>query len=390
MPPKRVRALEPEDKSTARAWCITLFIPDGCTPVVNEENDIDDDENEIIDQPVRYAIWQREVAPETGRIHWQGYVEFVKPVRPTAILKALRVRRGDQRLRGLRQQEVHWERRRGGRESARDYCRKQESRDPRDGSGPFEWGTDCAGERSDLRAACDQVRDGASLAAVAEEHPTTYVRNYKGLASLRGLLKPVRGDWRGPRCVWYLWGASGTGKTRLAHERPGGVFTPLCAGKGTVWWDNYSDQETILFDDIRADDIRLKDVLNWCDGRDFVAPVKGGTVGVRAHTVIFTSNDPPRHVWPGLDLAPLERRLTWECQFLPNGVRKNIKGSMTCDHGHGHEVGPGNTQEPEAPQVQPRQEQPAPPSPELLEILDDELLVRAYPQDWPEVVWVPQ
>jgi len=145
---KRVRGPEPEDKSTARAWCITLFIPDDATPYVVEKEPEEDLEKQFEGTPqgatnVRYAIWQREICPDTGRVHWQGYIEFASPQRPTALKTAIGVRRGDQRQRPLRSGEIHWERRRGTREQARDYCRKQESRDPRDGSGPFEWGTLC-------------------------------------------------------------------------------------------------------------------------------------------------------------------------------------------------------------------------------------------------------
>lgn len=140
---KRVQAEQGEVKGNARHWCVTFFLPDGSRPEVLEK-----EEQEVADadqdpQRVRYALWQREIAPETGRQHWQGYIEFLAPCKGTAILKAVGVRRGDQRLRELRRGEIHWERRRGTREEARDYCKKQDTRDPRDGSGPFEWGTPC-------------------------------------------------------------------------------------------------------------------------------------------------------------------------------------------------------------------------------------------------------
>jgi hypothetical protein len=62
---------------------------------------------------VRYAAWQREVR-EKGTPHLQGYIEFAKNVSMKAV-KAL-VGKG-----------AHLEERRGTREQAREYCKKEES-----------------------------------------------------------------------------------------------------------------------------------------------------------------------------------------------------------------------------------------------------------------------
>lgn len=143
---KRVTADEPEqDKGTARAWCYTFFLPgqgkNSAQPVpcgIGDGDAPDEQANEL-HAHLRYFIAQREICPETGRIHWQAYGEFGQPVKGAAIYKAIRVRRGD-RYFELRRGEVHWERRRGRRDQARAYCQKDESRDPGENSGPFEWG----------------------------------------------------------------------------------------------------------------------------------------------------------------------------------------------------------------------------------------------------------
>jgi len=228
------------------------------------------------------------------------------------------------------------------------------------------------GERSDLSTVCDAVREGASLRDVAQEHPATFVRNYKGLAVLRSLLNPLEGTWRGPKCIWFLHGDTGTGKTRLAFERHPHLYRPLCAGKGVVWWDGYCGEETILFDDIRDGDIAIRDLLTWCDGRDFRAPVKGGTVEVRCHTIIFTSNDSIAQCWPGRDVAPFMRRVTFLAEFRQNKPIKVVRGAVDCCHGH--EVGPvilSPVQPPAAAR---------PMSPDLLEVLEDNRVVTPDPQ----------
>lgn len=145
---KRVYGEEPAQeeeavKGTARAYCYTFFLGENCRPVPCgiDEGDAPDPKNNRLHARLRYFICQREVCPETSRIHWQAYGEFNSPVKWTAVFSAIRVRRGDQRFVELRRGEVHVERRRGRRDQARDYCRKQESRDPRQDSGPFEFGT---------------------------------------------------------------------------------------------------------------------------------------------------------------------------------------------------------------------------------------------------------
>ena len=73
--------------------------------------------------PVRYASWQREVGA-SGTEHLQGYAEFAAPVRLSAVRQWL-------------SSSVHWEPRKGTREEARDYSRKDDSR----AAGPWELGS---------------------------------------------------------------------------------------------------------------------------------------------------------------------------------------------------------------------------------------------------------
>lgn len=196
---------------------------------------------------------------------------------------------------------------------------------------------------SDLAAACERVSGGESLAQVAQEYPSAFVRNYKGLAVLRGLLKPTEATWRGPRCVFWLWGEAGTGKSRTAYDYDGLPYEPIRAGKGTVWWDGYAGQKVILFDDIRRDEVTCQQFLRWTDGRDFVGQVKGGTVGVEAHTWIFTSNHNWQNVFPDeADPAgPIARRLTY-VHFFKRG---DPIPQINCKHNSvtSYAVEPGNT-----------------------------------------------
>lgn len=74
------------------------------------------------DDDVRYAIFQLERCDTTGRLHVQGYLEFKGPCRPPAAKRA------------IGNESAHVEKRRGSRQEARDYARKEETRV----CGPFE------------------------------------------------------------------------------------------------------------------------------------------------------------------------------------------------------------------------------------------------------------
>lgn len=152
--------------------------------------------------------------------------------------------------------------------------------------------------------------------------------------------------WRGPRCVFWLWGQAGTGKSRTAFEYGGLPFEPLRPGKGTVWWDGYAGQEVILFDDIREGQVDAHDFLRWCDGRDFIGSVKGGSIGIEAHTWIFTSNLHWRHIWPAEDSSltgPIGRRITLSVEYKVGMRPVEIKCPHNGDSVTSYTDGPGNT-----------------------------------------------
>lgn len=95
---------------TARSWTFTSFAAE-----------INIDRN-----AVKYAIYQREVAPDTGREHWQGYVILNNPQRMTAVKGVI----GDP--------TAHLEIAKGNPEQNHKYCTKEESR--KEGTEPVEIG----------------------------------------------------------------------------------------------------------------------------------------------------------------------------------------------------------------------------------------------------------
>lgn len=271
---------------TARHWCVTSFcLDDAIIPEPTEDN------------YVRYAIGQHEISPETGRRHIQAYIEFNRPVRIPHV----------QRVFGDR--TAHCESRRGTRESARDYCRKPESRVP--DTTPTETGTwnECgSGSRTDLNVVRDLIRAGASVLEIADAHFTPWVRYHRAFDRYRLELRSH--DLRDLGIIVY-WGPSGTGKSYKAyHENPGAYWKPQ-----GEWWDGYAGQPTVIIDDFYGW-IKYSMMLRICDKYPLHVEFKGGTVPAVWTKLIITSNRHPRDWYENVaDKQPLLRRITEIIEF---------------------------------------------------------------------------
>lgn len=102
---------------TSRNWCFTLFGDENVTGILPGAylKSIENITNKKGDGICRYIIQQREKCPESGKIHIQGYAEFVSPVRFSVLQKHFG-------------EKCHCEPRKGTQEEAINYCKKEDSR----------------------------------------------------------------------------------------------------------------------------------------------------------------------------------------------------------------------------------------------------------------------
>lgn len=246
----------------SKHWCFTL-------------NDADDnlehtDVLEIWGPHCDYLIFQEERGEE-GTKHYQGYAEFTKPCRPAGLTKHFK---------------PHWEKRRGRREQAREYCCKEATRV----AGPWEhgtWSNAAQGKRSDLEDVADSIKTGKNQLEIFEEYPAATIRYYSNIEKCRNLYKPVR---QNDLQVGLLFGKPGTGKTRAFWESyPQGWSLPVSKN---MWFSTYQGQRHVLLDDF-AGNVGLTQLLQILDRYPVLLDTKGSHTWWCPDIIIITSNIHP-------------------------------------------------------------------------------------------------
>lgn len=239
----------------ARRWCFTL------------NNYTDDDEAALKAVDYRYLVYGREKG-DSGTPHLQGFITFSMPRRLSALKKI--------------HHAAHWEAAKGTSLQASEYCKKE---------GDFEELGTCAfqGQRNDLDSAIATLKE-FGVKRVAEDHPREYVKFSRGFKDLALTLEQPY-DHPTVRGIW-IWGPPGTGKSHTVREQ----FTDIYFKGQNKWWDGYAGQTIVLLDDL--DTNTLGHLLKiWSDRYACTGETKGGTIHLRHHRFIITSNSHPTELF---------------------------------------------------------------------------------------------
>lgn len=250
---------------TSKFWCFTLFAENDTTPLtpLNYEEDW---------ETARYLVYQEEIAPSSGRHHYQGYVEFTRDKRLTGVRKILPT--------------AHWETRRGTREEARAYCMKTESRH----AGPFEhgeWKAGGRGARTDLLELYGAIkRDKLNKNEIMDLMPEMYFKFHGAIDKMIAAQQTKR-DWKTK--ITLICGPPGSGKSHWCHE----TFPDAYWKSASNWWDQYNGEETVILDEFYGW-LPWNDLLRLLDKYPYQVQVKGSTCQMVAKQIIITSN---KHPW---------------------------------------------------------------------------------------------
>lgn len=223
---------------------------------------------------------------ENGTPHLQGYFNLIKRTRFSALKKLM--------------PRAHFEKAMGTDTQNLTYCTKQDKE-------AFVWGEpQNQGKRNDLTKATTMVMEKKTLSEVATECPEIFTKFHRGLRELTQITRKPR-DVNDPPTVIWLYGKTGTGKTRFAYDQM--PHDQIYMKDNTIWWNGYEYQQCILIDDFngRWD---FQDLLKLLDRYPYQGQYKGGYVHIDSPIIIITCEFPPSHFWGNTDLEQILRRIT--------------------------------------------------------------------------------
>lgn len=257
-----------------RNWCFTL------------NNYTEEDERLLTslteEDKVAYLIYGREKGA-SGTPHLQGYVEFFDNMRmgPVKVL-----------LGG----KVHLEPRRGKATQAAGYCRKEDEH-------PYEFGV-ISTERQGSRADLDEVRSTAAESGMGAVVRWGNLQQIRVAEKFLTYAEEPR-DW--PCQVTWIWGTTGTGKSRLARELA--ETRPFVKNCGSKWWQGYDAHEDVILDDFRPSWWSLTEMLSLLDRYEKIVECKGSTRQFKPRRIFVTSSIPPAECYREVEDTAKEQLL---------------------------------------------------------------------------------
>lgn len=222
--------------------------------------------------------------------HLQGYFEF-----PNA--QRMRISAAKSRWDALGLSSAHLAIAKGTAQHNIDYCSKE---------GQFhEGGTrpKGKGKRTDLDVVCDAIANGSSMPQLIESFPSQVVKFRGGIEFLIQAQQPRR---RFKTEVWWLYGPTGSGKSRWAWSQDEMSYMKVSSHK---WWNGYIGQESVIIDDYRpSKEMPFNFMLNLFDRYPLSVETKGGMVEFLAKRIYVTSPFSVEETCNQLDWIGVEQR----------------------------------------------------------------------------------
>lgn len=240
----------------------------------------------------KYLVYGHEIAPTTGTPHLQGYVYFNSPRSFNSVRK-------DFKGASIRTAKAE-------ADPNRVYCIKEGINVVERGTMPKQ------GKRTDIQRVREAIAEGQGMRQISQE-----ATSYQSLRTAELLLKyqEKSRNWK-PKVFWF-YGATGTGKTKTAHEMfPEAYFT-----LNNKWWEGYDAHESVIIDDIRHGDYTYQYLLKLLDRYPFRVETKGGSRQFLAKNIVITSPVHPKTLLKEQheDIEQLLRRID-EIKIFTNNI----------------------------------------------------------------------
>lgn len=285
--------------SPAKNWVYTFNYGRVGQPTLEQVTDF----IAYVDGKTDYHVAGFELAPSTGQPHLQGYFQLSNKLRKSQLIKWPGAA------------TVYFAVARGSDKQCRDYCLGY-SHGKSSATDFHEFGeattTDAgARERERWVEALDVIKRGR----FEDLEPQIQICHAKACEFLIQRYRERPSDLLpGTKHTW-IWGPTGTGKSRGAREMLTTNYGPNFYLKlHNKWWDFYDGHEGVLIDDLGKDvgKALVNYLKQWLDMYVFPAEMKGGVSGrgIRPKSIVITSNFHPYDIWGGTeDYDPLMRRL---------------------------------------------------------------------------------
>ena len=184
------------------------------------------------------------------------------------------------------------------------------------------------------------LREGMTPLEAVEDNPDRFY-HYREIETVRqSILEDTYSTIMRQVEVTYLFGASGTGKTRGIFERHNPKS--ICritdyGGKNGVRFDSYRGQEVLVFEEFHSQ-IPISAMLNYLDIYPIMLPARYNDRVACYTTVYLTSNIPLEAQYQEIQRYQLEtwyaflRRIHNVIEYLPDGSTvQRKKGGFPCD-----------------------------------------------------------
>lgn len=224
----------------------------------------------------QFLIFGFEICPDTGRPHWQGYVEFIRSEMPESIADKWKSMGLDSK--------GHIEPARADAAKNIAYCSKAGI--------VTRFGEPTArGQRSDLtliNLSIIERKRTVSDIALDPDTTATWARNYRALGLLETMVKK---DDERPECkITFITGPPGTGKSTYVKKKYPKAYWKDIAHK---WFTYYEGQDVVVFDEFRQssfNNIPIPTILAICSSVPYNVQVHCNLVQFRASKLVIISN----------------------------------------------------------------------------------------------------
>ncbi len=170
-----------------------------------------------------------------------------------------------------------------------------------------EWGEmpiERQGARNDISDLYSMIKDGLSDYEIMEQSPD-YLLHIDKIDKVRQAIRQetFKNTWRTLE-VTYIWGDTGSGKTRGVMEKYG--YENVYRVTDYLHpWDSYKGQEVVLFEEFRSS-MRIGDMLNYLDGYPLELPCRYNNKHACYTKVYIISNIPLLQQYYDLQMSQKE------------------------------------------------------------------------------------